>query len=358
MQTMNKLLIGALAATALSACTGNTPTSQEAKPVTVKTYSPGTDSQPQFTVSGIVTAENTAIVSTRIMGYVEKVYVKPGDKVSKGQLLVTINNTDIMARKSQAQAALAEAQAAATNAERDYERYGRLYEQNSVSKKELENMELHRTSIRSKVQMAGEALKEVSNMLTYTRITAPFTGVVTQKTIDEGSMASPGAPLLTIEQTGQLNVSISVPEHLIASVKTGEEATVEIKALNRSFTGTISEVSPSATMTGGQYAAKITIPATQMQALKSGMTASVKLHTAQAPPGSRSLTVEKSSIVHREQLTGVYVVSGDNVALLRWIRTGKDLGSRVEALSGISAGDRIVQNVNGELYSGCKVTIE
>lgn len=358
MQTINNLLVAALAAAALSACTGNAPAGQEAKAVKVETYRPGTGSQPYFTVSGIVTAGNTAVVSTRIMGYVEKVYVKPGDKVGKGQLLVTISNTDIMARKSQAQAALVEAQAAAANAERDYERYSRLYGQNSVSKKELENMELHRTSIRSKVQMAGDALKEVSSMLAYTRITAPFAGVVTQKAIDEGSMATPGAPLLAIEQAGRMNVSISVPEYIIQDVKTGGEAGVEIKSLESSFTGTVSEVSPSAAATGGQYAVKVAIPATRMQGLKSGMTASVKLRTTGAASGSRSLTVAKSSIVHREQLTGVYVVGGDHVAILRWIRTGKDFGDRVEVLSGISGQDRIVREVSGELYSGCKVNID
>ncbi len=108
-----------------------------------------------------------------------------------------------------------EAEAAAKNTQRDFERFKRLREQNSVSDKELENVELQNTSINARLQVARQSLNEVNAMLAYTNIQAPFSGIVSQKMIDEGSMANPGMPLLVIEQGGDLQVVASVSETYI-----------------------------------------------------------------------------------------------------------------------------------------------
>jgi Multidrug resistance efflux pump len=156
--------------------------------VKVEAYSPAQSTNEGFYLSGEVTAKQTANISTRMMGYVTKIYVKPGDKVASGQLLVSISSDDILAKRAQIQAMITEAEAAAKNAQRDYERFKTLRNQNSVSDKELENVALQNTSMNARVQMARQQMNEVNAMLSYTNIRAPFSGVVTQKMVDEGAL--------------------------------------------------------------------------------------------------------------------------------------------------------------------------
>lgn len=155
--------------------------------------------------SGTIESERTAQISTRIMGYILKIHVKLGDRVQKGQLLATISDADIRAKKAQAEAAVSSANAALKVAEKDHERFTTLFGQQSATAKELENVSLQLEAAKSGAEAAGQMLNEVKSMLAYTRISAPFSGTVTRKTADEGSMASPGMPILTIEQDGQLS---------------------------------------------------------------------------------------------------------------------------------------------------------
>ena len=186
MKTIQVILSSLIGATALSACSTENQKKTEDTAVRVEVYSPNSAQRSGMFVSGTVSARQTAIISTRVMGFVDKIHVRQGQQVHKGQLLMTINSDDLNAKKAQAEAMLAEAKAAAQNATRDFERYKALHAKKSVSDKELENMELNRISIDAKLQMARQALNEINAMLAYTHIKAPFSGVITQKMIDEG----------------------------------------------------------------------------------------------------------------------------------------------------------------------------
>jgi RND family efflux transporter MFP subunit len=272
-------------------------------------------------------------------------------------LLVSISSDEVNAKKAQVQAMIAEAEAAAKNAQKDFERYKVLRSQNSVSDKELENIALQNTSMQAKVQVAKQQLREVNANLSYSNITAPFSGTVTQKMMDEGSMANPGMPILTVEQNGELQVVAAVPENYIQYVKVGDNVKVDLKSVDASFDGKITELSPSASNSGGQYAMKIAIPTKDKGNLKPGMYANILIPNKLANDTGNKVMLENSSIVYREQLTGVYVVDGENQAILRWVRIGKSSGNQVEALSGIEPNDKIVLKADGKLYNGIKVTI-
>lgn len=326
--------------------------------VNVEIYSPNQASDQGFYLSGEVTAKQTATISTRMMGYVNKIYVKPGDKVVAGQLLVSISSEDILAKKAQVQAMITEAEAAAKNAQRDYERFRTLREQNSVSDKELENVSLQNTSMNAKVQMARQQMNEVNAMLAYTNIRAPFSGIITQKMIDEGSMANPGMPILMMEQNGELQVVASVPENYIQHVKVGDLVKIELKSLGITMDGKVSELSPSAFRAGGQYSVKLSIDTKDKTNIHSGMYANILIPTKTATPVSSHSMLNKSSIVYRDQLTGVYVIDADNQASLRWVRLGKTIGEQVEVLSGLNQNDKIVSKAEGKLYNGVKVSVK
>ncbi len=183
--------------------------------------------------SGQVESSQTATISTRMMGRITSIKVKPGDKVIKGQLMITLSDNDVLARKGQAIAAILEAEAALKDAQKDLERYTELYQQQSASKKELENITLRYESVKSRAEAARQMKRETEEMLAYTNITAPFNNVVTQKYAAEGSLASPGMPLLTIEQQGVFQVTTSVDESEIGRVAPGVHADVIIKSNGR-----------------------------------------------------------------------------------------------------------------------------
>src|SRR3712207_2761599 len=185
-----KLFISIAVVAALASCSTNTKPRVEEKPVRVKTYTPTQAGADEIAVSGMLSAKQTAAVSTKMMRTIEKIHVKQGDVVRQGQLLVVIHATELSAKRAQAVAMVTEAEAATKDAHRDLQRYEALRKQNSVSDKELENMALRHTPASARLQMARQGLREVNAMMAYTQLRAPFSGVVTQKMVDEGSIAN------------------------------------------------------------------------------------------------------------------------------------------------------------------------
>lgn len=358
MKTLRNAFLGIVGISTLYSCSSSDKLEDKDKTIVkVEAYSPAQSTNEGFYLSGEVTAKQTANISTRMMGYVTKIYVKPGDKVASGQLLVSISSDDILAKKAQIQAMITEAEAAAKNAQRDYERFKTLRNQNSVSDKELENVALQNTSMNARVQMARQQMNEVNAMLSYTNIRAPFSGVVTQKMVDEGSMANPGMPILTIEQNGELQVIASIPENYIQYVKVGDVAKMELKSLGITIDGKVSELSPSAFRTGGQYSMKLAIDTKDKENIRPGMYVNILIPNKTGENITSKIMLDKSSIVYRDQLTGVYVVDDQSQANLRWIRLGKTIGNQVEVLSGLSQNDKIVSKAEGKLYNGVKVSV-
>lgn len=358
MKTLRNAFLGIVGISTLYSCSSSDKLEDKDKTIVkVEAYSPAQSTNEGFYLSGEVTAKQTANISTRMMGYVTKIYVKPGDKVASGQLLVSISSDDILAKKAQIQAMITEAEAAAKNAQRDYERFKTLRNQNSVSDKELENVALQNTSMNARVQMARQQMNEVNAMLSYTNIRAPFSGVVTQKMVDEGSIANPGMPILTIEQNGELQVIASIPENYIQYVKVGDVAKIELKSLGLTIDGKVSELSPSAFRTGGQYSMKLAIDTKDKENIRPGMYVNILIPNKTGENITSKIMLDKSSIVYRDQLTGVYVVDDQSQANLRWIRLGKTIGNQVEVLSGLSQNDKIVSKAEGKLYNGVKVSV-
>lgn len=324
--------------------------------VSVVTALPSSTEESGVLASGQIESGQTAVISTRVMGNISHIYVKVGDKITKGQLLVSISNADILAQRAQADAAISEAKAATTVSAKDVERFKQLYQQQSASAKELENVTLQHQSVSSKLESAMQMRNQVNAMLAYTRITAPFSGVITKKFVDEGSMANPGMPLLALEQNSNFQAVVSVPESDIAKIKQGSTVNLTVKSLGTTFLGTISEISPSSQFSGGQYGVKIAIADSKSLGIKAGMYVNVLIPDEQVKSAkSERMTVPVSAIVNKEQLTGVYVVSNENKALLRWIRLGEQIGDRVEVLSGLAPNERLVVSTQGRIYNGCKV---
>ena len=319
------------------------------------------DTKQGLNVSGQVEANRTANISTRVMGYITRVNVKVGDRVSKGQLLATINNDDILAKRAQTDAMIAQAEAVLKSAQKDYYRFTVLYKQQSASAKELDNITLQYQSAKFGLEAAKQQRNEINAMLTYTNLTAPFAGTVTQKIMDAGSMANPGMPLLTIEQTGSYQVSASVPESEISLIHEGLPVIINIDAIHKTINGTIAQIDPSSAQSGGQYLIKIHIPDNKEQGLFTGMYANVTIPMKKEKEiitENGQVMVPVSAIEYKDQLTGLYTIGSNHTALLRWVRLGGTQGSQVEVLSGLAVNEQFIVSAEGRLYNGVAVKIK
>ena len=311
------------------------------------------------TASGKIEAENSANLSTRMMGYVTKVHVQVGQKVGAGQLLVSINNTDLQAKKAQVDASILQATAGFNNAKKDYDRFVNLFKQQSASQKELDDMTARYEMAKAGLEGARQMRNEVVAQFSYSNIKAPFSGVVTNTFVKEGDMANPGMPLVSVEGASKLQVMAMVSENDIVSIKKGMPVSVLVKSSNEKLSGKVSEVSISATNTGGQYLVKIDLGKTDNTVL-SGMFVNVQFPVANKATTSNSelLLVPESALVKQGQLTGIYTIGTGNVAILRWLRTGKNYGNQVEVLSGLSANEQYIVSADGKLYNGASVSVQ
>ncbi|MDD2791703.1 MAG: efflux RND transporter periplasmic adaptor subunit [Sediminibacterium sp.] len=359
------IALTALTATvAMVGCSGKEENKvvKEQAPVMVTVASPGgAAASGWIEASGQVEAAHSANISTRAMGYITQMPVKVGDRVRAGQLLFAVNSADIHAKRAQTDAMIAQAEAALSNAKKDYDRFTTLYKQQSASAKELDQVTLQYQSAKAAAEAARQMKNEVSANLSYTTVTAPFAGIVTQKMMDAGSMATPGMPVLTIEQAGSLQVSASVAENQIGSLKLGDPAILKIASAEKNIEGKIIQLNPSSQFSGGQYIVKISIPADTKQ-VYAGMFVHVQFPvkgvSTAVSSESGAVMIPVSAFVHRDQLTGVYTISSQNTALLRWVRLGKTTGDQAEVLSGLAKDEQYILSAEGRLYNGAPVKIK
>tara|TARA_R110001583_G_scaffold5921_11_gene31250 strand:+ start:4625 stop:5695 length:1071 start_codon:yes stop_codon:yes gene_type:complete len=324
--------------------------------VAVKVSTPSSENSTFISASGKVEAVQNANLSTRIMGFVKNVHVNVGDKVSKGQLLVSINSADINAQKAQVNASITEATAAFKNAEKDYNRFKSLFNDNSASQKELDDITANYQMAKARLEAANQMKNQVIAQLSYSNITAPFSGVITGKFVNTGGLANPGMPLISMETPDKFQVMAMVPESEITKIKAETNATIIVKSTNQLLTGKVTEISSSAKNTGGQYLVKVMLDKTAIKLL-SGMFTSVQF-PIEKTTNSNIVIIPESALIKQGQLTGIYTIGNENTAILRWLRIGKSIGNQVEILSGLSADEQYIVSWEGKLYNGAKVAIQ
>jgi len=306
--------------------------------------------------TGKLEAATHSKLSTRIMGQVEKIHVKLGENVRKGQLLLQISNNDILAKKKQAEANVLVSETLLADAEKNLERYQALFDKKSASMKELEGMQIQKNVAESKFAAAKGMLVEVEETLKYTNIRAPYNGRVTKHFVKVGDLASPGMPLLSIEKKGRYEVVARIPESEISKIKVADYVEVELTAQNnRRIQARVSEINPSALDSGNQFEIKLQLDVIKDSKLKlyTGMFAKVFI-----PMGETNrIIIPKSVLVERGQLIGVYTLSQSGTALLRWIRVGKTYGNSIEVLSGLSSGEKYILSYEGKIWDGAKLKV-
>ncbi len=331
-----------------------------------------------YEATGTVRARSTSVLSARIMGYIRDIRAQAGDTVRAGQTVAVIDAKEIDDAVAQAQAGVAEARAAvpevdnaiaAAQAQLDLaastmKRMKSLYDQKSITSQEFDEVQARhrmaaanhqmalakRTQLTSRIAQAESGLAQVSVNKTYTEVKAPFTGVVIERKAEPGMLASPGMPILVIEQAGAYRLEAAIEESRIASVKAGSKVTVRLDSLGRDIEARVSEIVPTMDPLSRTFTARIDLPSSPL--IRSGLFA-----RALFPAGEKdSLTVPPSAVREQGQLQSVFVAA-DGTARVRLIKTGSRVEGGVEVLSGLSAGDRVVANPPPALTDGSRIEV-
>lgn len=307
-------------------------------------------------VSGEVRALNAASLSSRIAANIERMEVKIGDKVSKGDVLLALDSKDIKAAIARSEAAVVRAEATASNTELNYKRIKALWNKQSASQKEYDDIKTARAVSSAQLSSARQALAAAKAQLNYALLKAPFDGIITGKSVKEGDLATPGKPLLTMENNARFEVLAKIPESKIAALTKSTPVKIEIPVLQQTFESHLTELSSSSQFTAGQYLATFGLRY-KGASIRSGMYARVQL-----PMAGKSLQekifIDKNALVYKGQLVGIYTVSEQNTALLRWLQIGAVDANQVEVVSGLNPNESYIVSAQGKLYNGAPVAIK
>jgi RND family efflux transporter MFP subunit len=210
--------------------------------------------------------------------------------------------------------------------------------------------ESKRVQLTSKIVQADQGRSAAEIQRGYAQLRAPFAGVVTAKSVEPGNLATPGAPLLTIERDGAYRLEVPVEESRLALIRSGSKVTVMLDALGRTVDSTIGEVTPSVDAASRAYLVKIDLPL--IPQLRSGIFGRARFVVGTRPV----LSVPASAVMERGQVQSVYVVE-NGTARLRLITIGRKIADREEVLSGLNDREQVTSPIPVGLTDGAKVEL-
>jgi RND family efflux transporter MFP subunit len=313
-------------------------------------------------VVGTVRARNEAQVAARIAGTVSSLKVREGDRVGRGQLLLTIAATEGSAGAAGAAALVDEASRGVEEAaarkrlvDATFDRYERLYKDEAVTRQEYDTRLMEREVAAQGVARAEARLRQVREearaataVAGYTRVTAPLGGIVTSRKAELGMTVFPGTPLVTVEEEGNYRLELNVPESHLPRVRVGSRIEVAVEGVDGAREGRVAEVTPAVDPASRTFVVKVDLAG---KGVRSGM-----YGHARFPVGSQpGLLVPRQAVLERGSLTYVWAVGPDSTARMRLVKTGRTVGERVEVLSGLSAGERVVASGVERVTDGARV---
>jgi len=340
----------------------------------------------EYEAVGTVRSKATSVLSSKTVGQILTVHVREGDRVRTGQLLIEIDDRDAKAQLQKAQAGLREAQEAQQEIEQNiraaessrnaaeagkslalatFNRYKSLLEEKSASPQEFDEVqaklkiaeaEVNRAERMLQAQMARKnqvlaRAEQVKADITsaqvfagYSRILSPLNGIVTSKQAELGLLATPGVPLLTLEDHSRYRLEVSVEDSMLKKIRPETPVLVSIDALGlQEFSCKVTELVPASDPGSRSSTVKIDLFDEKGKSIGKSVLRSGLFGKARFPVGQKEiLEVPQKAILHRGQLVSVFVVDSSNILQLRLIKTGRQYGDQFEVLSGLNDGDRII----------------
>lgn len=287
-------------------------------------------------IPGNVKSATMATIEAKIAGRITKLHFKEGDVAVGGQLLVEID-------AHETQAKLDQALASQRQTEQDLKRYARLLPTGAITSQEYDN-------VLAKAKVADASVAEARALVSYTRVDAPFDALITRKLAEEGDLALPGKPLLTLEKRDLYQFETDVPETLATELAVGAVLRVSLSGTEAQLSGSISEISPISDPSSRTRRIKIDLPANPQ--LRSGQFGYALVPSKKRP----ELRIPAGALIERGQLESVLVLDQGYIRL-RLVRSGKRDADSIEILSGLRDGEKIIHDT-GDLADGDKAEEE
>lgn len=335
---------------------------------------------PTLALGGTVAPYREVTLAAQLPGRVKYLAGIEGDNFKAGDLLVAIDDTELLAKRSAAMAQHSNAQSQVNNAGVQYSRelwsprsrnapggmgMPNLFDQMFTGKAEEFFDKRDRDADRaadlyasgSQIEQAKSALLQASAeiraidaKLRDARSLAPFGGVIVKKLVEEGDTVQPGQPLLNFADLTYLQVVVDVPARLSTGLKRGMMLQAELDVDGKVVPVRIAQIYPMADAERHTLKVKFDLP---VNTSAPGMYVKVRVPNAMIASGADRPVIPKSSIRYNGSLPGVYVMDQRNLPQLRLIRVGEDVGDgKTTILSGLRVGERILKNPNGAVSSG------
>ena len=283
---------------------------------------------------GVVQAVRQSTVSAETSGRVQKILVDVGDHVKAGAVIIKLVSNEQQQGYNQASAALDEAQAAFDLATREFTRVEELYNKQLIAKADYDRAKGNLSAAKARATSADAAVKAANERLSYTEVRAPYGGVVSERLVEIGEAVRPGTPLMSGFDPLAYRVQADIPQAIASLVEQQHRA----RAMTDN--GEIFEpekllVFPQVDPATSTVRLRLELPRRQTD-LHPGQFVKVAVVVGEAD----RLLIPQSSVVHRSEITAVYVVDKQRVQL-RQVRLGNRFADQVEVLSGLMEGDSI-----------------
>jgi RND family efflux transporter MFP subunit len=284
---------------------------------------------------GTIRSGREVQVASKLLARIRELKVDIGSRVASGEILAVLDDRDLNARLEQSKSALASAEAQAIQSDAEYRRIKSLFEKEAATQRDLEGVQARSSAARSQVEQARHAVMESEVMLSESVLRAPIEGVMTGKWAQAGDTAIPGKPIVTLQDVHDLRLEAQVSEECARKTTLGMEVRVRIDALGRDGVARVEEIAPTADAESRTVLLKARLAAGEGPRV--GMFGRLLL-----PCGRKTaLLIPASAVFRSGQLEMVRVLEGGE-AQVRHIRTGKISGDRIEVLSGLREGERIL----------------
>ncbi|WP_299074330.1 efflux RND transporter periplasmic adaptor subunit [uncultured Paraglaciecola sp.] len=292
--------------------------------------------EPVFeSIPASIKAREATLVSSQILARIENIHVRAGDKVTQGQLLVSLESNSLKAQLAQASAMVEASQALLTEAKTSFERAQTLQSDGLLSQSELDNTAAYFYRLRSEHMAATQAKQAAQTALDYSKITSPFSGVVVERATEPGNMASPGQLLLSLYDPLTLQIEANVRESLATQLALGRKVSIKVDSLGKNFTATIVEIVPAADPFARAFLIKAGLEFDPN--LRPGMFAKMMVENG----STQVLTIPLTYVKSFGQLDIVWLLKNEQLSR-RFIRLGKSKGDQIEVISGLIPGDTLV----------------
>jgi RND family efflux transporter MFP subunit len=290
----------------------------------------------EFWLDGAVEAINQTTLSAQTRGQVEEILFDVDDYVEKGQDVVRLKDTEQQAGLDQAKADLKEASARLQEAQDDHKRTKDLFARKLASQSQLDRSTAALKSAKARKEAADARLAQANEQFEYTRIKAPYSGIVTHRHVEVGEIASPGQKLMSGISLDQLRVAVDLPQRLIPVIREQGKARVLLPS-GESIQGKGMTIFPFADQSSSTFRVRVDLP----QGVKD-LFPGMFVKTAFVTGAKHELVVPRSTVVYRSEVTAVYVVDRDNRLHFRLIRAGEPVAEgMLSVIAGLSEGERI-----------------